>query len=51
LIGAAAVAAASIGSPLERALVMLLCGVAAWAIGYFTPPPRRRFRSGDPPPG
>lgn len=47
LIGAAAVAAAQIGAPLERALVMLGCGVVAWAIGYFTPPPRRRFRRDD----
>jgi len=30
---------------------MLACGVVAWAIGYFTPPPRRHFRSGDPPSG
>jgi hypothetical protein len=47
LIGAAAVAAASISNPLHRAGLMLLCGVAAWAIGYFTPPPRRRFRRDD----
>lgn len=47
LIGAAAVAAASIASPLERALVMLACGVVAWGIGYFTAPPRRHFRRGD----
>lgn len=47
LIGAAAVAGASIGDPLARALVMLACGLVAWAIGYFTPPPRRRFRRDD----
>ena len=47
LIGAAAGAAASLESPLERALVMLACGVVAWAIGYFTQPPRRHFRRDD----
>ena len=47
IIGAAAFAAASIASPVVRALVMLACGVAVWAIGYFTPPPRRRFRRED----
>jgi hypothetical protein len=50
LIGAAAVAAAGIENRLERALVMLACGVVAWGIGYFTPPPRRRFRADDVPP-
>jgi len=41
---------AQIPSPLERALVMLACGLAAWAIGYFTQPPRRTFRREDFPP-
>ncbi len=48
LIGAAALAAAAIPSPLERALVMLACGLVAWGIGYFTQPPRRHFRKDDP---
>ena len=50
LLAGAAIAAAQIPSPLERALVMLACGLAAWAIGYFTQPPRRTFRREDFPP-
>lgn len=47
LIGGAVVAAYEIPDPTVRALVMLAAGVLTWAIGYFTPPPRRHFRRGD----
>lgn len=46
-IAGAAVVAYQVPSPLHRALLILACGLASWAIGYFTPPPRRHNRSGD----
>lgn len=45
---AAGNAALSIEEPNARALTVLACAVVTWAIGYFTPPPRRKFRRGDP---
>jgi hypothetical protein len=47
IISAAATAAYTIPNPTIRALLMLLCGVVVWGIGYFTPPPRRHFRRED----
>lgn len=44
---AAGSAALSITQPERRALVILLCALVAWAVGYFTQPPRRRFRRDD----
>lgn len=47
LIAGAVAAAATIENSTARALVMLACALSAWAIGYFTQPPRRRFRRDD----
>lgn len=41
-------AAREIGNPEVRAVLSLACVLIAWLVGYVTPPPRRRFRRGDP---
>jgi len=46
-VSAANLAALEIQEPTRRALVLILCGLLTWLVGYFTPPPRRRFRRGD----
>ena len=44
---AAAASAQAVDEPIPRTLLILACGVGAWLVGYFTPPPRRHFRRED----
>lgn len=47
LTSAAAVAAFQVQDPDKRAALIIVCAFVAWLVGYFTPPPRRKFRRND----